>query len=87
MHADMLAADPPLCYLQPSSWEIIHRVRTRREEGIQAFFSADAGPNVKVFCAPGEVPAMHAELASIAGVEEIIVCRPGHGTTLLDPTP
>ncbi|MBW2733148.1 MAG: diphosphomevalonate decarboxylase [Deltaproteobacteria bacterium] len=87
MHADMLAADPPLCYLQPASWAIIHRVQTLRKEGVQAFFSADAGPNVKVFCTPEEVPMLHAELEAMPGVKEIIICRPGHGAEVLDPIP
>jgi diphosphomevalonate decarboxylase len=52
MHADMLAADPPLSYLLPESWRVISRVWQLRDAGLQVFFTADAGPNVKVFCAP-----------------------------------
>lgn len=87
MHADMLAADPPLRYLQPASWEVIDRVQALRHGGAPLFFSADAGPNVKVFCEAKEAPVVRAELEALSAVQEIISCQAGVGATLLESTP
>ncbi|MDZ8119874.1 diphosphomevalonate decarboxylase [Pontiella agarivorans] len=48
MHATMLAAWPPLIYLQPESLEIIHTVQRLRGEGLELFLTIDAGPNIKL---------------------------------------
>lgn len=48
MHATMMAARPPLCYLQSQSWHILHRLWVARRDGLQAFATMDAGPNVKL---------------------------------------
>ena len=51
MHATMLASNPPFCYFEPESIIAQQTIRTIREErGIPAYFTMDAGPNVKVIC-------------------------------------
>ena len=51
MHATMLASNPPFCYFEPESdLSPQQTIRTIREErGIPAYFTMDAGPNVKVY--------------------------------------
>ena len=83
MHADMLATSPPLCYLTPVSWQLIAEVQRLRADGTGAFFTADAGPNVKVFCLPSELQKVRTALATIAGVEEIIESTLGPGAHVL----
>jgi len=48
MHATMLAAWPPLLYLQPESIGQIHRVQQLRGEGLEVYLTIDAGPNIKL---------------------------------------
>ncbi|MEL6952396.1 MAG: diphosphomevalonate decarboxylase [Pseudomonadota bacterium] len=48
MHATMLAARPALSYLQPSSWSLLERLWIARSEGLEAYATADAGPNIKL---------------------------------------
>ncbi|MEM6305876.1 MAG: diphosphomevalonate decarboxylase [Pseudomonadota bacterium] len=48
MHATMLAARPPLSYLSPKSWEVLGSLWDARGEGLQAYATMDAGPNVKL---------------------------------------
>ncbi len=48
MHATMLAAWPPLLYLQPESIEQIHKVQRVRAEGLDVYLTIDAGPNIKL---------------------------------------
>ena len=48
MHATMLAAWPPLLYLQPETVEQIHEVQRVRAEGLEVYLTIDAGPNIKL---------------------------------------
>ncbi len=48
MHATMLAAWPPLLYLQPESIEQILKVQRVRADGLEVYLTIDAGPNIKL---------------------------------------
>jgi diphosphomevalonate decarboxylase len=48
MHATMLAAWPPLLYLQPETIAQIHKVQQLRAEGLDVYLTMDAGPNIKL---------------------------------------
>ena len=48
MHATMLAAWPPLLYLQPETIEQIHKVQRARADGQEVYLTIDAGPNIKL---------------------------------------
>lgn len=48
MHATMMAARPAVCYLKPESWSILQRLWVARADGLQAYATMDAGPNVKL---------------------------------------
>ncbi|WP_022706305.1 diphosphomevalonate decarboxylase [Paracoccus zeaxanthinifaciens] len=48
MHATMMAARPPLCYLTGGSWQVLERLWQARADGLAAFATMDAGPNVKL---------------------------------------
>src|SRR5947199_9882049 len=50
MHAIGLAARPALLYWRGATIECMHRVWALRAEGTAAFFTIDAGPQVKVLC-------------------------------------
>lgn len=56
MHASMWAAKPSINYLIPKSLQIIDVVyRFRNAHGPKAFFTMDAGPNVKILCEKANV--------------------------------
>ena len=44
----MMAAWPPLIYLQPETLEQIHHVQRVRREGVEVYLTMDAGPNIKL---------------------------------------
>lgn len=48
MHALMMNAWPPICYYQPQTIEMMHKVWEARRNGIQVYFTQDAGPNLKL---------------------------------------
>lgn len=48
MHATMIASWPPLVYWQPESLACMQKVWQLRSEGLELFFTMDAGPNLKL---------------------------------------
>lgn len=48
MHATMIAAWPTVLYWLPESVAVMRRVATLRAEGLDVYFTMDAGPNVKL---------------------------------------
>jgi diphosphomevalonate decarboxylase len=85
MHAAMMAGDPPLIYLTSESWQVIEAMLRLRAEGVPLFFTADAGPNVKVFCEPAVTATVEDALCRLTCVKQVIQARPGAGARLVEP--
>lgn len=84
MHAAMLAAEPALIYLRGGSLAVIERVGQLRADGARAYFTIDAGPNVKVLCARPAADAVERALATVPGVARVIRALPGDGARVVD---
>jgi diphosphomevalonate decarboxylase len=83
MHAVGLAARPPLLYWRPATIAVIERVRELRREGLEAYFTIDAGPQVAVLCREAEREVVADELRRVPGVTGVLTTRPGGGPELL----
>jgi diphosphomevalonate decarboxylase len=78
MHAVMMTSTPSLFYWQPGTLAVMQAVRLWRErDGLTAYFTIDAGPNVHVLCAAADAPAVEEALATLPAVQRVIVSRPG----------
>lgn len=80
MHALIQSCDPPIRYLNPVSVEIFDRIAALRESGVDAWATADAGPNVVVLTTPDSVDAV---TAALTGLAELAVARPGPAAALV----
>src|SRR5262249_60270249 len=78
-----LRARPPLVYWPGAMLDCIHRVWALRQEGVAAFFTIDAGPQVKVLCAPADEDRVVAALRAVPGVERVLACGPGAGVEVV----
>lgn len=85
MHALMLSADPGLIYWNSASVACLHGLRALRDEGVQVFFTMDAGPQVKAVCTPGDRRRVAGALASIPGVLQVLECGLGPGAAVTEP--
>lgn len=47
MHATMLSSWPPICYFLPETIAAMHKVWDLRRDGLELYFTEDAGPNLK----------------------------------------
>ncbi|HZP41247.1 MAG TPA: diphosphomevalonate decarboxylase [Candidatus Binatia bacterium] len=84
MHAVGLAARPPLLYWRGATVECVRRIWALRAEGVTAYATIDAGPQVKALCAPAAAPAVAEALRGVAGVERVLTCAPGGGAEVVE---
>jgi len=83
MHATMLGAKPPFLYWQSATFDVMQKVMELRQQGIEAYFTIDAGPNVKVLCEPKNEQIIKEKFAALPSVRDVIVCHPGPGIEYL----
>ncbi|TAK73552.1 MAG: diphosphomevalonate decarboxylase [Gammaproteobacteria bacterium] len=48
MHATMLASWPAVCYFLPETIAAMHQIWALRQQGMELYFTQDAGPNLKL---------------------------------------
>jgi diphosphomevalonate decarboxylase len=84
MHGLAMAAKPPILYWNAATTETIHRVWILRKNGIPAYVTIDAGPQVKILCLPGSVEAVKDALSDIDGVRSVIEAKPGPGAYIME---
>ncbi len=77
MHAVALSSNPGILYWNAITVDAMHAVRELRQKGVQAYFTIDAGPQIKVLCLPKDEIRVRDMLRSINGIERIIVNKPG----------
>lgn len=68
MHTVCMTSRPPSFYWNGGTMTIIHAVRGWRAEGLQSFFTIDAGPNVHVICAAPDRAEVERRLRELPGV-------------------
>ena len=85
MHAVMMTSRPPIYYWLPSSLQLIHEVQSWRAEGLEVYFTFDAGPNVHLICQAADRAEVEKRLKDIEGVLEVIVSGPGPGARVIEP--
>ena len=83
MHATTLAARPPVFYWKPETLRVMEEVHSLRSEGTQAFFTMDAGPQVKVLVEGESLGRVVERLQGLPGVRRVLTARPGPGVRML----
>ena len=83
MHATTLGANPPFMYWQGTTYHVMQKVQELRQSGIQAYFTIDAGPNVKILCQPDDEQYIRKEMLDLPFVQDVHLCHPGPGVTYL----
>ncbi|PFG43331.1 diphosphomevalonate decarboxylase [Isoptericola jiangsuensis] len=87
MHASIQACDPPVRYLVPASVALFDRVAALRAEGVEAYATADAGPNVVALCRPADREAVAAALRDSGLAGEVTVAGSGPGVEVSQAEP
>lgn len=80
MHAVIQSCDPPIRYLSPTSVALFDRAAQLRADGIAAWATADAGPNVVFLCPADLADEVRGRVDDLAPA---IIARPGPGARLV----
>jgi len=83
MHALTISSRPPILYWNSKTIELIENVRKLRREGIPAYFTIDAGPQVKVITLPDHAKKLRKHFESFSGIKSIIESALGPDVTLI----
>ncbi|MFD9393228.1 diphosphomevalonate decarboxylase [Streptomyces sp. NPDC060000] len=83
MHATMLAARPAVRYLSPATLSVLDGVLQLRRDGVAAYATMDAGPNVKVLCRRADAHRVADAVRAAAAQGAVHIARPGPGARLL----
>lgn len=83
MHATTLGAKPPFTYWTDATMRVMQTVQKLRKDGISAYFTIDAGPNVKVLYQPENEEVLEKTLKETEGVSDVILSRVGAGISYL----
>lgn len=82
MFATMFAADPPIIYWQPSSLALIKLCEHLRTDGVEAWETMDAGPQVKIITLESHVGRILEAIGRELPGLDCLVDRPGEGPRL-----
>jgi diphosphomevalonate decarboxylase len=83
MHGVMLTSQPSLLYWEAATVAVLKAVQAWRREGLEVYFTMDAGPNVHCLCLAAQAAQVRDRLRRL-GVAEVVVSRPGQGVRLVD---
>lgn len=83
MHATMLAARPAVRYLSPATLTVLDSVLQLRRDGVAAWATMDAGPNVKILCRRSDARRVAAVVREAAAGGAVHIAGPGPGARLL----
>ncbi|MBR9706897.1 MAG: diphosphomevalonate decarboxylase [Candidatus Diapherotrites archaeon] len=84
MHALMMTTLPSIVYWNAGTMSLINSVMAWREDGLESYFTIDAGPNVKVICQEKDVNELNKRLQENSFVEKTLITRPGPGARKFD---
>ncbi len=81
MFGSMLGANPPILYWESGSVEVIKLCAKMRKQGIAAWETMDAGPQVKIITVDSQVDVIKEQLHGELGLplENVIITKPGEG--------
>lgn len=84
LHSVMLTSKPALIYWESLTLEIIHKAIQWRQEGLESYFTIDAGPQVHLICQGKNSLGLKNKLKSVRGILDIITNRPSQGARIID---
>ncbi len=84
LHMLCMTTTPNILYWRGVTVEVFQKLLSIRNQGIEAFFTVDAGPHVHVVCKGKDVIALKDELSKIPGIKTIIECGIGEGAKITE---
>ena len=83
MHAVMMTSSPSILYWAPKTVEIMLAIQQWRQEGLETYFTIDAGATTHIICQKKDLNQLKEKISGFRGINKIIVNRPGKGAKLV----
>jgi len=84
MHALNLSAEPTFNYFTADTLTAIKAVQDLRANGVNCYYTLDAGPNVKIICARQDTAVIKTALQQFFTADQLIVAQPGPGISITE---
>jgi diphosphomevalonate decarboxylase len=83
MHAVAMTSVPPTFYWNAGTLAVVHALHRWREQGLEAYFTMDAGANVHVICGAADAAQVERLLRGLPEVQWTIANGPARGAYLV----
>jgi len=83
MHAVMMTTEPHLFYWEPKTLELLKKIMSWRNDGLECYFTIDTGPNIHIFSLPENVEEIKSRMKE-EGVTDFFVSKPGGDAKLIE---
>ncbi len=84
MHGLMMSTRPELLFWNPGTVAVVREVIRMRQKGIGAYFTIDAGPQVKVLCRPHDRALVAEHLLALPEIRDLTMCAPGPSAQIVE---
>ncbi len=84
MHSVMWSSRPAIVYWNSATLSVLESVREMQRNGLPAFFTIDAGPQVKVVSLPEVADQIAAKLRATSGVIDVLQSGLGNGARIIE---
>ncbi len=82
LHALMITTYPPIIYWNESTISLIRSILNWRKEGLECYFTIDAGPQVKILCRNSDTATIIKKLKDMTFIKNIKLSQPGSGVKI-----
>ena len=82
LHMLAMTSRPPIFYWAPGTVRVLDAVRQWRVEGLDAYYTLDAGPNVHILVEAQDADELARRVRALDGVQEVFSSGPGGGARL-----
>lgn len=84
MHCVMMTQKPPLFYWNDATLRVMDAVYELRKNGVPAYYTMDAGPNVHILCEETNGEIVKSAMENVFGIQSVIVNAPARGTHCIE---
>ena len=84
LHLIAMTSRPPIFYWSPEMVRVVQSAQKWRADGLQVYFTLDAGPNVHLICEGKDAAQVESLARGVQGVLQVYVNTPGNGAHLSD---
>jgi len=83
LHVVAMTSEPPIFYWVPGTIRLIRAVQDWRQDGLEVYFTIDAGANVHLVCEAKGEQEVKKRVQTVNEVVDILIAKPGQGARLI----